>query len=772
MSAVTHTLKRFPPFRNFQRYIESQPLPEAEESIPLRVMVQLLVFVGIAASDVAASTNNSVWAIPFSAVGASWGWYARHRRNILVKFLIAITMIVMLVIFLGGLITQAEETRLLLAKLLIQLQVLHSFDLPRRKDLGYSTVIGLILLGVAATLSQTMIFGLWLLLFLAIAVPVLILDHRSRLGIPTPKLQLKSMGIAPLPLLGLLVAVTVLGLSIFALLPRLPGFQLRNFPVSGNVTIQRQIPAGGIVTPGRSRQQGQGGGAGNNNDGTGGDSATESTVLPPLFGTEIDETKNVTLKPELVMRVRSQAELFWRVLSYDEYTGRGWRISRNDRSQIRTLRRQVFNYEYYVPDAPGVFPRSGETRDVVQTYTIVSDNLPNLIPAAFMPTRLYFPSEEVDFDSEGGLRAPGALPPDLTYTAISSVPFRDRTALGKASQRYTAPIRSFYLKVPPQVASVVAAKANEILNKATNVVGDKKLEFDNPYDKALYLAQSLKQRYRIQDLTLSSTPSDDPNSDLVLQFLKQGGGQPSHFVSTMVLMLRSLGIPARYMVGFDSGKFNPFTGLYEVMNTDAHSMVEVFFPRHGWIAFDPVPGRNLFPSSIEEDKTFNTLQTFWNWVAGFLPSPVVGFFTVVFNAIGRWLSSVFTGLMNWLINLGWTGFIVGALIVFSAILGLWGAWQVIVWGLDLLRLRRLEPTQRTYQLMLRFLSERGMSKSPHQTPQEYALQVTSRVQPHQARAILEITQVYQDWRYGNRAANWRYLRSLLTKLRQRPSLKN
>jgi protein-glutamine gamma-glutamyltransferase len=774
MAAVNKPLRQFSPFKNFQRFIESQPLAKAEESIPLRLLVQLLVFIGIAATDVAATTNNSVWAIPLSAIGAGWGWYARHRRNISVKFCIAIAMIVILVVFLGDLIRQTEETRLLLARLLIQLQVLHSFDLPRRKDLGYSTVIGLILLGVAGTLSQTMIFGVWLLLFLAIALPVLILDHRSRLGVSTRKLEFKSMGIAPLPMLGLLVAVLVLGLSIFALLPRLPGFQLRNFPVSGNVNIQRQIPAGGIVTPGRTRRQGQGGGGANNNDGTGGDAATEPSVLPPLFGTEIDETKNVPLKPEVVMRVRSQAELFWRVLAYDEYTGKGWRISRNDKSQIRTLRRQIFGYEYYVPDAPGLLLKGGETRDVVQTYTIVAENLPNLIPAAFMPNRLYFPSEEVDFDLEGGLRAPGALPPDLTYTVISAVPFRDRTALGKASQKYPTPIRSFYLKVPSQIELMLRDKALEILDKATNVVGNKKLDFDNPYDKALYLAQTLKQRYRIQDLQFNST-GNTPNNDLVLQFLKQGGGQPSHFVSTMVLMLRSLGIPARYMVGFDPGKFNPFTGLYEVMNTDAHSMVEVFFPRHGWVAFDPVPGRDLFPSSIEEDKTFGVLQSFWNWVAGFLPSPVVGFLTVVFNAIGRWLSSATVGLINWLITLGWAGFIVGALVLFSVAIGLWGIWQVVRWWLDLLRLRKLEPAHRTYQLMLRFLDEKGMHKSPHQTPQEYALQVTNQVHPQQANTILEITQAYQDWRYGgrrhserNRASSWSYLKALLQKLQQRP----
>ena len=54
---------------------------------------------------------------------------------------------------------ELNDTRLVLAELLIQLQVLHSFDLPRRKDLGYSMVIGMILIGVASTLSQTMAFG-------------------------------------------------------------------------------------------------------------------------------------------------------------------------------------------------------------------------------------------------------------------------------------------------------------------------------------------------------------------------------------------------------------------------------------------------------------------------------------------------------------------------------------------------------------------------------------------------------------------------------------
>ncbi|MEO0968426.1 MAG: transglutaminase, partial [Cyanobacteria bacterium J06639_18] len=82
----------------------------------------------------------------------------------------------------GRLIGHYNNTRLVLAQLLIQLQILHSFDLPRRKDLGYSITIGLILLGVAASVSQTLAFAPILLIFLAIALPTLVFDYRSRLG--------------------------------------------------------------------------------------------------------------------------------------------------------------------------------------------------------------------------------------------------------------------------------------------------------------------------------------------------------------------------------------------------------------------------------------------------------------------------------------------------------------------------------------------------------------------------------------------------------------
>jgi len=715
-----------------------------------------------------ASTNNSTWAIPLSAIAAVWAWYARRKRNVLVKLCIAIAMIVMLVIFLNDIVRMAEDTKLLLARLLIQLQVLHSFDLPRRKDLGYSIVIGLILMAVAATLSQTMIFALWLIGFLLLGLPILLLDHRSRLGVKTQSFQPEKIGLSPKPLLGLLAIVLVLGLTIFAFLPRLPGFQLRNFPVSVNLSIQREIPRGGILNRQQQNQQRQSGNNGTGTGGTGntGDSNNDQDTLPPLFAPEIDTASsgasqlNKKRQPELVMRVRSQAELFWRVMAYDEFTGKGWRISRNDPQQLRTLKRNPLNYEFLLPIPTYAFIGSSKAikpiafQEVVQTYTITSKNFPNLVPAAAVPNRIFFPSEELDVDLEGMIRGPGPLPEDMTYTVISNVPERDPQLLRQMPNAYPRAIRNYYLKLPPNVSPQVRDKALSLIANAKDAQG-KPIAVNNPYDLTVQLTQGLKQNFVVKPLKF-----DETKGDLVSQFVEQGGGEESHFVSTLAVMLRSLGIPTRYVVGFASGKFNPFTGLYEVQNTDTQSVVEVFFPVYGWVAFDPVPGRPLFPPSIENNRTFGVIQTFWSWIAKILPTPVTNFFGSLFDSIGKFIG----GVISWLIEMGWVGLAFGLAIAFGFGIGGWALWQLIIWWWRVRHLGKMPLPQRTYQQMLQWLAEQGKPKSPQQTPQEYVASLRDRVSDQQASAIAQITQIYQDWRYGDRHSDRHRHSSLDTEL--------
>ncbi|MGQ9866077.1 MAG: transglutaminase TgpA family protein [Pseudanabaenaceae cyanobacterium] len=721
-----------------------------EESILLRVLVQLLVFVGIAATDVAASQTFSLWAVPLSAVGAGWAWYARKRRNLLVKFCIAIAMIAMLVVFLNDLVNQVEETRLLLARLLIQLQVLHSFDLPRRKDLGYSSVIGLILLGVAGTIGQTMVFGLWLLLFLAIALPVLVLDYRSRLQLPPRGFAIQQLGLTPAGLLSLFVLVLLLGLGIFLALPRFSGYQLRAFPVSLNVTIQREVAPGTILNPGRPNENTQGNGATRGTVGNGGNGEGQEAdegLLPPLFGEEIQETgQRREPKSRLAMRVRSQAPLFWRVLAYDEYTGKGWRF-RESEGRIRTLEQQPNSYEFYIPPALGSAFFSRNNREVIQTYTIVAENFPNLVPTAAVPYRVFFPSRQLDLDDAGGIRAPGALPPELTYTVISSVPMRNVELLRQTSRLYSgAAIARKYLQVPATLRPFLREQSNALFAKAVNPETGEPILFDNAYDATVFLTQALKQTYPVRSLDFDA----EAGQDLVQEFFRQGGGQSSHFVSALVLMLRELGIPARFAVGFAPGQFNPFTGFYEVRNTDAMALAEVFFPGVGWLTFDPSPNRPLYPSAVEDNRTFDALREAWRWLMQWVPEGWRAALAALWQQIVNGLGWAIAGLFQLLFGMGWQGFVGGVAMVFGVMVTVWGVLQLGLWGWQRWRWSRLAPPERWYRALLQDLQEQGTAKSPQQTPREYVGSAVQGAPPSQREAALGIVAMYEDWRYGNR----------------------
>jgi transglutaminase-like putative cysteine protease len=734
-------------------------LTSVEDSIPLRVLVLALVILGIFATDIASESTFSFWGVPLSIVGGIWSYYYRRSANIAIKFCIAIGMLVALGAFFGRLVGELNDTRLNLAELLIQLQVLHSFDTPRRKDLGYSIVIGLILLGVAATLSETMMFAPVLLLFLAISLPTLVLDYRSRLGLQTftkqkiksPKENSSTLNFKFLIINFLLIAG--LGLGVFAILPRFPGYQLRTFPVSSPIEVKGGFTGNSIINPGYVRQgntnnQGRGTGQGKN-----GEPGKVDDSFYYGFNSQMNQNLRGTMKPKVVMRVRSQAEGFWRVLAFDKYTGKGWEISRNE--NVTTIRRSPWAYQIYLP-LPAT---TGKTQEIVQTYTVVSD-LPNLIPALSYPKEIYFPTPIIAVDPENGLRAPVALSENLTYTVISEVPYRDRTLLGKAGNNYPKNIEKYYLQIPPEIADKVRKLTEEILANYNQKRISKSQDIktlDSAYEKTLYLAQYLKQNYSIPQDALE-LPFFEEKDDLVESFLfKNKGGYPDHFSTVLTVMLRSVGIPARLVAGFAPGEFNPFTGMYVVRNTDAYAMTEVYFPQYGWFAFDPIPNHPLIPTSIEENQTFSVLRQFWNWVAGWLPSPVSGFLNTVFGTIFSWIGKVIAWFFG-LFAQGWlgilTGLIVGTTTAFCAWLG-WVKWRE--W-LNRRWLQKLPPMENLYQQMLQWTAKQGLGKHPAQTPLEYARISHQQHPPATAQVIDEICQAYVSWRYGGDSPNWQQLR--------------
>jgi transglutaminase-like putative cysteine protease len=757
------------------------PRTPPEESLWLRVLVQGMVIVGVVATDVAADTQMSLWAIPLSLIGATWSWYRRRHRNIGMKFALAFAMLGALGYFLANIAANLNDTRLTLAKLLVQMLVIHTFDLPRRKDLGYSMTIGLILIGVAGTLSQTLTFAPLLLLFLAIAVPVLFLDYRSRLNLPPlqpiapkSKSDLTTNSQFPWKRLGQIFGLVVaLGLIAFALMPRFAGYQTRALPMSSPIEYRGKFDGKGINNPGYQKQ-GQGKGGGSSApliDGNGGGGEQSQTQLDEEFyygfNTQINQNLRGIMKPKLVMRVRSQSPGFWRALAFDRYTGKGWEISQNDKTQ--KIQRSIWSYKFSIAHPL----KKNKTKEVIQSYTAVAE-LPNIIPALADATEVYFPTNELAIDREGSLRSPVGLTPGLTYTVVSQVPYRDRSRLDGATSNYPREIRDAYLQIPPEIAPKLQKYTQDLVDRyAQEQVGKTTERPKSNYAIALYLAQYLKQHYNLpQDpLGLERVPE---GKDLVQWFLFRcegkstscdAGGYPDHFVTTYTMMLRSIGIPARMAVGFASGKFNPFTGMYEVYNTDAHALTEVYFPKYGWFAFDPIPGHDLFPPTVEEDRTFSTLEHIWNFVAGWLPSPVTAWLAAIWGlTIGALL-----GAIAWFFNLfsqGWLGlFTAIAIAIIIGFLG-WLGWQQWRRWKQQRWLQSLPAIERIYQQMLALLGKTGTVKYPAQTPLEYA-HIAQTQQPHAIGSIIaEISHAYTAWRYGDRPQNLQHLQGLLADLQR------
>lgn len=763
-------------FQQLQQRLQALPQPETEESIALRVAVQLSVIVGIIATDFVFGTTLYVWAVPLSVLGSIFSWWRRKQRNIAIKFALALGMLLASLNFFGNLLENINDTVPVLAELLVQVLVLHCFDVPRRKNLGYASVIGLILISMAASQNQTMFFMIFLGLFLVVALPVMVLDYRSQLGLSalggrsrlngslissSPSRQLSSRAWWSIDRGNVLrwavlfLSVAIIGVLVSLLAPRTPGYWLDQYQVTGpselsDLRFNRENRS--IINPGRvfdpDAEDGQA--VDGNAQGTSGETFY-------FFNQTVDQTQlpsdqwGQLGKPELLMRVRSQAPGFWRVIAFDRYTSQGWEISRDD--QALTLTRPSWTYRFTVtlPDPPKA------SQQVVQTYSIVK-LIPSLLPVLSRPRAIYFPTPELALDPEGSVRAPAALSEELTYTVISDVPVRDRGQLGQAGQDYPERISKYYLQLPEGVTEEVRPIAEELLNTASQ-------RPDNPYEIALFLAQALKQNYAIKPDFIAL-----PGADLTTAFLNQGGGYGDHFSTVLAVMLRSLGISARVASGFAPGQFNPFTGFYLVRTSDVLSVTEVFFPDQGWYTFNPIPGYELIPPSFVDNETFGALRQTWNWVAGWLPSPVRGWLSGLFAVTVGNLLKLTVWFWRWMSS-GFVSFLVGLIALTATAFGLWitslglGRW----WQHR--RLFRLPPMERIYRQMLLVLAQKGDRKSPAQTPLEYAHACQQRYPEAIATPIHQITQSYLFWRYNQQSPDLMQMQQALRLVRQRLRLR-
>jgi protein-glutamine gamma-glutamyltransferase len=268
----------------------------------------------------------------------------------------------------------------------------------------------------------------------------------------------------------------------------------------------------------------------------------------------------------LVMRVKAPRPDFWRGQTFDRWDGRSW-----TQSDVHPLALRG-GPPIDVPPTAGDQPiRSGD--EFVQTFYIGRTG-PNLVFGAYTPTQLYFPGRAVFQLNDGSIRSGTEMPEGTVYTMVSRRPAVTATSLRSAGTAAPpAGVVPRYVELPASTPNRVKALARDITADASTT-----------YDKVLALERWMSRNTRYS----LDVPPLPEGADAVDQFLfADRVGFCEQIGSSLVVMLRSLGIPARLAVGFVPGERNPFTGLWEVRASDAHAWAEAWFPGIGWQAFDP-----------------------------------------------------------------------------------------------------------------------------------------------------------------------------------------
>ncbi|MGI9578914.1 MAG: transglutaminaseTgpA domain-containing protein [Microthrixaceae bacterium] len=106
-----------------------------------------------------------------------------------------------------------------------------------------------------------------------------------------------------------------------------------------------------------------------------------------------------------------------------------------------------------------------------------------------------------------------------------------------------------------------------------------------PYGSALALQDWFRSEFTY-DESVDYSASDDPLD----AFIEERRGFCQQFSSAFALAARSIGLPARVVVGFTPGA-SPEPGTYDVYGRNAHAWPEVLFAGIGWVPFEPTPGR-------------------------------------------------------------------------------------------------------------------------------------------------------------------------------------
>ncbi len=689
------------------------------------------------------------------------GWYMAERHGrVVFSARTSVVLVLIMVVFIGVeyLLSASGDWVVALSHFLILVQLVRLFGRKRRRDYSQMYLSSLIHICVASVVTADVVFAVGLLLYSVTMTWTLVLFHfRCHLetGIERHQRENGGTGEAGLPVVLsrrfittvflVLVGFWVGNAIFFVFSPRLKR-PLFNFAHSA---LARTSLSGfgdtvGLGALGRILQ----------ND------------SPAMHVTMTRDGRSY--------RDPNESELEWRGMTLQHYDGQTWRESGDGFNPGRSRRRYRLPKRIAEPLPDDLIIKQSVLLQPIGQSVLFALTRPIMIEGPRLGDCEY---SSLDWT----LRAEGAPVQPVLYEvqSVRAGPSLEAGSILKAFHTLEAGHRRAYMQLPDRLSDRVRTYARDVT-----------VRFVGSGAKARAISGHLRDNF-----TYTLELDADPNVEPIEYFLfTRKKGHCEYFASAMVVMLRSVDIPARMVTGFKGGPWNDIGEWYLVRQSDAHAWVEAWIAGEGWVSFDPTP-----PGARTRALGAHVFTWFARWKDYLYNRWMLNVFqydrqqqTEVYRRAGRLtarLRRLVTDFGVWLNGLGrrfrdaifdpvflTSAFGIITLVVTliaSAILGI-VIYLAGRWGLRALILRRRRGRHSSlgsawfYVEMLKMLRRQGLRRRPETTPNEFARLAVERLGPESVAPVTSITDVFCRIRYGGRTLSdpdHRGLREQLDQLR-------
>lgn len=274
---------------------------------------------------------------------------------------------------------------------------------------------------------------------------------------------------------------------------------------------------------------------------------------------------------------------YWRARVFDTFEENRWRSTLADTLDVNP---QAFNMKV---------PQEEQRDPATHLFTFTLANPISTLFVAPQPVWFSRPAEvELGYTPDGAadissIRANPPLSAGDNYQVEASLSVVTVKQMREADRDYPQWVTDRYLDLPETITQRTRDLAREITADALT-----------PYDQVMAITNWLRRNIEYEE-----TIQDLPNrQDLVDWFLfDYRKGFCNYYATAEIVLLRSLGIPARMAIGYAQGELDPTTRLYTVRQRDAHAWPEVYFPGLGWVEFEPTAGQPTIVRPSGEDST-------------------------------------------------------------------------------------------------------------------------------------------------------------------------